>query len=210
MSPRPLRTPLPTARRGPAPLALFVYGALTAVTAGIAYARDESPLTVDGWLGLPELVGHAVAVAGGVLLALATIRATRAFVRRWSWARALHADLRSNVHDAGDATLVVLGLASAVAEELFFRGLLAPLLGLVASSVAFGALHQLRGRAGWAWAGWATVMGLLFGALFLATGSLLGPIAAHAIINVANLRFLRDTEVEPPKPRRLGGLLGRA
>jgi membrane protease YdiL (CAAX protease family) len=60
------------------------------------------------------------------------------------------------------------------------------------------------------WAIWATVMGVLFAALFLATGSLLGPILAHAAINVANLRFLRDTAVEPPKPRRLGGLLGGA
>ena len=52
-------------------------------------------------------------------------------------------------------------------------------------------------------------MGLVFGALFLATGSLLGPLVAHAVINVANLRFVRDTEVEEPKPRRLGGLLRR-
>jgi membrane protease YdiL (CAAX protease family) len=121
----------------------------------------------------------------------------------------LHADLRPAVRDAGDGTILVLGLASGIAEELFFRGLLAPALGLVVSSVAFGGLHQLRGRVGWIWASWACVMGLLFGSLFLATGSLLGPIVAHASINVMNLRFLRDTDVEPRKPRRLGGLLGR-
>jgi membrane protease YdiL (CAAX protease family) len=96
-----------------------------------------------------------------------------------------------------------------VAEALSFRGLLVPAFGLVVSSLAFGALHQLGGRVGWAWAGWATVMAFVFGLLFLATGSLLGPIVAHAAINVANLRFIRDTEVDPPKPRRLGGLLGR-
>ena len=133
--------------------------------------------------------------------------ATRAFVKRWGWARMLHADLRPAVQGAGDATILVLGLASGVAEELFFRGLLAPALGLVVSSLAFGGLHQLRGRAGWIWAAWAAVMGLLFGALFFATGSLLGSIVAHVSINVANLRFLRDTDVEPKKPRRLGGLL---
>ena len=55
---------------------------------------------------------------------------------------------------------------------------------------------------------WATVMGLLFGILFAATGSLVGPIVAHAIINAANLRFLRDNDPEAvPKP--LGGLLRR-
>jgi len=103
---------------------------------------------------------------------------------------------------------VTLGIASAVSEELFFRGLLATVIGLVASSLAFGLLHQMRGPARWAWAAWATVMGLLFGVLFFATGSLLGPMVAHAAINVANLRFIRDTDVDAPTSRRLGGLLG--
>ena len=48
-----------------------------------------------------------------------------------------------------------------------------------------------------------------FGSLFLATGSLIGPLLAHAAINIANLRFIRDTDVDAPAPRRLGGLLGR-
>ena len=131
------------------------------------------------------------------------------FVKRWGWARALHADLRPAVRHAGEGTILVLGIASSASEELFFRGLLTSTFGLIASSLAFGLLHQMRGRVRWVWAGWATVMGFLFGALFLATGSLLGPLLAHAAINVANLRFFRDTDVEPPKPRRLGGLLQR-
>ena len=81
--------------------------------------------------------------------------------------------------------------------------------GLIASSLAFGLLHQMRGSVRWVWAAWATVMGLLFGALFLATGSLLGALVAHAAINVTNLRFLRDTDVDVPKRRHLGGLLAR-
>lgn len=210
MSPRTLRTPISPARRGPAPLALAIYGGLTVITLGIAFARGKSPIGTEAWLAIPDVLGHAVSIAGGIAIAAVTIRLSRAFVRRWSWARALHNDLRPTIRDAGDVTLVVLGVASAVAEELFFRGLLVPALGLVFSSLAFGALHQLRGRVGWVWSGWATVMAVLFGALFLATGSLLGPIVAHAAINVANLRFIRDTEVDPPKPRRLGGLLGGA
>ncbi|HVH46067.1 MAG TPA: CPBP family intramembrane glutamic endopeptidase, partial [Labilithrix sp.] len=171
--------------------------------------RGTSPVETDAWLGLPDWARHGLSVAAGVLLAVLTVRATRLFVKRWGWAKMLHADLRPAVRDAGDGTILVLGIASGVAEELFFRGLLAPALGLVFSSLAFGALHQLRGRIGWIWATWAAVMGLLFGGVFLATGSLVGPIIAHASINVMNLRFLRDTEVEPTKPRRLGGLLGR-
>ena len=196
-------------RRGPAPLALGVYGALSVFTLGVSLARGVSPLETASVVDLPDWLRHPASVLAGAVLAAATIRASRVFVRRWGWARSLHADLRPAVRHAGDLTLAVLGIASGLAEELFFRGLLTPTIGLFLSSLAFGALHRLRGRTGWIWASWATVMGLLFGALLLATGSLLGPIVAHAAINVANLRFLRDTDVEPRTRRRLGGLLER-
>jgi membrane protease YdiL (CAAX protease family) len=202
-----------SAQRGP----VLIYGALSAVAIGAAIARGRSPVTLptaEAWLPLGgvggALTGHVLSLALGVALAFVTVKATRQFVQRWGWARALHANLRPAIRNAGEGTIVVLGLASAIGEELFFRGLLTATFGVVASSVAFGLLHQVRGRARWGWAGWAAVMGLLFGSLFLATGSLLGPIVAHAAINVVNLRFLRDTDFEPPKPRRLGGLLGRA
>ena len=197
-------------RRGPAPSALAVYGGLSLLTLGIAFARDVSPIETAAWLDvLPLWSRHLLSVIAGAGLAVGTVRATRVLVSRWKPAKLLHSDLRPVVRDAGDGTILVLGLASGVTEELFFRGLLTPLLGLVLSSLAFGALHQLRGRAGVVWAIWATIMGLLFGGVFLATGSLLGPILAHAAINVINLRFLRDTDVEPRAPRQLGGLLGR-
>ena len=53
----------------------------------------------------------------------------------------------------------------------------------------------------------AGVVGLMFGALFRATGSLLGPIVAHALINGVNLRFLMTHTPGSSKP--LGGLLRR-
>ena len=189
---------------------LLIYGALGLVAIGAALARGQSPFGAEAWLPLGPTLGHVASLAGGVLLAVVTIRATRHFVRHWGWARALHADLRPGIRHAGEGAIVVLGIASAASEELFFRGLLATTFGLVASSLAFGLLHQTRGRVRWVWATWATVMGLLFGALFLATGSLVGPLLAHAAINIANLRFIRDTDVETPKRRRLGGILGPA
>ena len=208
---RALATPAgPPVRRGPAPLALLVYGALSLLTLGIALAQGKSPLETEGWFDLAGGLRHAASLAAGGVLALLTVWSTRVFVMRWGWAKTLHGDLRPAVRGAGDATLVLLGTASGVAEELFFRGILTPALGLLLASLAFGALHQLRGRTGWIWASWATVMGLLFGAIFLATGSLLGPIGAHVAINVMNLRFLRDTDVGPRKRRHLGGLLGDA
>lgn len=193
----------------------MVYGALSVVAVAAAYARGQSPIALaptDAWIPFDSVfpgASHVVSLAFGAMLAFGTIKATRQFVRRWGWARALHSHLRPSVSHAGGGTILVLGIASAGSEELFFRGLLAATFGVIVSSLAFGLLHQMRGRVRWAWAGWATVMGLLFGSLFLATGSLVGPLLAHAAINVMNLRFLRDTDIEPPKTRHLGGLLGR-
>jgi membrane protease YdiL (CAAX protease family) len=112
------------------------------------------------------------------------------------------------VHGAGDAEIAAIAAASASAEELLFRGLLVPVVGVVLSSLVFGAMHQVRGRARWGWMAWATVMGLLFGTTFAMTGSLVGPLLAHTAINHFNLRFLRDHDPSPPGSR-LGGLLNR-
>jgi membrane protease YdiL (CAAX protease family) len=186
-----------------------VYGVLSLLTLGIALVRDVSPIETDAVFDvLPAWSRHILSIFGGIMLALGTVRATRVLVVRQGWAKLLHADLRPVVRDAGDGTILILAVMSGVAEELFFRGLLTPLIGLALSSIAFGALHQLRGRAGWAWTIWAAIMGFLFGGLFILTGSLVGPIVAHVAINALNLRFLRDTDVEP-RARQLGGLLSR-
>jgi uncharacterized protein len=115
------------------------------------------------------------------------------------------------VHGVGDGPIVLMALASGVGEELFFRGWLTPLVGVTLSSVAFGLLHQVRGRARWAWAGWATLMGVTFATLYELTGHLAGPILAHVTINLVNLRYLRDNPPSDPgaKAKTLGGLLAR-
>jgi uncharacterized protein len=206
----------PRLERGPAALAVAIYAAVALLAVLAAGARGRSPVETTPWLpfdafGAPGTVlAHVISIALGLALAFATVQATRTFVTRYGWAKVLHADLRPAIRHASGAMLVVLGVASAASEELLFRGLLATVVGIVPSAVAFGLVHQVRGAGRWAWIVWATVMGLLFGVVFSLTGSLLGPIVAHAVVNVQNLRFLRDTDVEPPPARRMGGLLRRA
>jgi uncharacterized protein len=188
----------------------LAYGGVGALGATLAEAAGHSPLTTTGFW--PELLGTGsfaavLSLTLGSLVAVATIRTTRVLGRA-SWARALHADLRPITHGLGDGAVLLMALASGVGEELFFRGWLTPFAGILLSSLAFGVLHQVRGRARWAWASWATVMGLAFATIYALTGNLLGPIVAHVAINFANLRYLRDHDPEP-KPHPLGGLLSR-
>ncbi len=210
----------PTAPRHGGTSLIAAYGlacgalALLAILATGARGRNPVRLPLgESWLAIGDAfdgaVGHGLSLVGGCVLAIVTIKATGPLVHHCPWARALHEELRPAVRSASDRTIVVLGLTSALGEELFCRGMLTTAVGLFASSLVFGLLHQMRGRAGWVWTAWAMLMGLLFGVLFLATGSVVGPVVAHAAINVANLRFLRDTEVDPPKRPDLGGLLRR-
>jgi membrane protease YdiL (CAAX protease family) len=104
------------------------------------------------------------------------------------------------------ATVVYLAATSALGEELLFRGLLEPWVGLLPQAIVFGFLHQVGGPSRWVWMGWATVMGFTLGAMFHCTGSLVGPVLAHALINAVNLSHLKSFDPHR-EPRRLGGLL---
>jgi membrane protease YdiL (CAAX protease family) len=50
------------------------------------------------------------------------------------------------------------------------------------------------------------VVGLALGSMFCLTGSLLGPILAHGLINGLNLAYLKAHDTAPPR-NSLGGLL---
>lgn len=86
--------------------------------------------------------------------------------------------------------LIWLGLLPGMSEELLFRGVMMPAIGLnsvglVISSVCFGALH-LSGKKQWPYVIWATIVGLMLGLSALITGNLLVPIVAHIITNLAS------------------------
>ena len=84
--------------------------------------------------------------------------------------------------------LVWLGLLPGLSEELLFRGVMLPAIGLnsfgiVVSGVCFGVLH-FSGTGQWAYVIWAAAIGLVFGYSALASGNLLVPIAAHITTNL--------------------------
>jgi membrane protease YdiL (CAAX protease family) len=92
-----------------------------------------------------------------------------------------------------------LGLLPGLSEELLFRGVMLPALGLnplgvIISSVCFGVLH-MSGLQQWPYMIWATVIGLLLGISTLATGNLLVPIVAHVTTNLISSLFWKIRQV---------------
>jgi membrane protease YdiL (CAAX protease family) len=84
--------------------------------------------------------------------------------------------------------LVWLGVLPGLSEELLFRGVMLPAIGLngfgvAISSLCFGVLH-FSGSQQWAYVIWATVIGTILGLSALYTGNLLVPIMAHATTNL--------------------------
>lgn len=80
-----------------------------------------------------------------------------------------------------------VGLLPGMSEELLFRGVMLPAIGLsvtglVVSSVCFGVLH-MSGWQQWPYAIWAITIGLVLGGSALLTGNLLVPIVAHVTTN---------------------------
>lgn len=187
---------------------------LAASASAIAVAllwRGTSPFNYAGeaWLVLPGPLSHLYSLLIGLALGALVAFSTRIFVARYAWARNLHSELRPVARNLSASGIVAVAAFSALGEELWFRGILEPWLGLWLQAAVFGIVHaQLRGPSRWTWISWATVMGLAFGAIFQLTGSLAGPIAAHALINCLNLSYLKSHDPEPRR-RALGGLLGQ-
>ncbi|CEJ46273.1 CPBP family intramembrane glutamic endopeptidase [Umezakia ovalisporum] len=83
--------------------------------------------------------------------------------------------------------LIWLGLLPGLSEELLFRGVMLPALGLdnvavIVSSLSFGVLH-LSSPQQWPYVIWATIIGLILAFSALFTGNLLVPIVAHMVTN---------------------------
>jgi membrane protease YdiL (CAAX protease family) len=190
--------------------AMVAYAVLGLAAFGIALWQRGGSVFVhpNPWLPLEPDAREGYSLGLGLAFGALVVVSTRGIVRRFAWAQALHNELRPVAAAMTPWAIVALTVASACGEELFFRGLLAPWLGLIPQALVFGVLHQLRGPSRWVWVAWATVIGLMLGAVFQLSGSLSGPMLAHALINGLNLDYLRRHDPQAPR-RSLGGLLGQ-
>ena len=186
-----------------------IYASVGLIFGGVAtYLRGAAFTYPEPWIELSPVLAHLYSLLLGLTLGLMAVAATLLLVRRTVWAKTLHEELRPLATGLPTSGVIALAVFSALGEEMLFRSVLQPATNLWIQALVFGLAHQLPGKARFTWALWATIMGLLFGALFQATGSLLGPIVAHATINGMNLRFLQSHKSSPPV-RAMGGILGQ-
>lgn len=192
--------------------ASLAYGlvATVALVVGQGFERGSLLAYSEPWLPLSGLESDAFSLVLGAAFAGAVVVGTRVLVEHATWAKDLHRDLRPMTEGLDGLGIATIAALSAIAEELVFRGLLMPwlgTLGVLTQAVLFGLVHaQLSGPSRWVWVTWASAVGLALGVMFALSGSLLGPILAHALINGLNLLYLKSHDTSPPR-NSLGGLL---
>lgn len=193
---------------------LLVYPVMAVLGLVWAVFRDRPWVVMhpEPWVEMPTAWRHGVSLAGGVLVAVGTVALSAALVRRFAWARELHLGFRETLGPLRGRHILVVALASGIGEEIFFRGALQPSIGWVAASVIFGIVHVGPSKRFWPWTVWALVFGFVVGALFEATGSIVGPIVAHVWINHENLHHIVGFDPREPagddrggRPRLVGG-----
>lgn len=176
-------------------MVIGLYAAMGIVAFLIAAGRGDPDLYRLG--GDPARWQLALGPVFGGVLGLAVVILTRFATKQFQWARDLHASFRDLLGQLTGREILILAIASAIGEELLFRGALMPWLGVWWQGLVFALLHVGPGRRFLPWTASALVLGIAFGALAVWTGNLGGPIAAHFTINFLNLRFIVS---EPARP----------
>ncbi len=126
-----------------------------------------------------------------VLLSALTVIAVSAVLSRFAAPfRRLAELMRKLLGPLTYQEIVLLAGFSAIAEELFFRGVLQAEIGLVAASLLFGLVHFGADRRLLPWFFFATAVGFLLGWIYMVTGNLLVPMATHFLINLVNTYLL--------------------
>jgi membrane protease YdiL (CAAX protease family) len=129
-------------------------------------------------------------LALGLAAGAGVIAVSWVLTRSTAWGERLSRALAEVIGRPGPGAIALLAASSSVGEEAFFRGALQPQLGLVWTSLIFGAVHFVPRREFLPWTGFSVAAGFLLGGLLEATGNLAAPLAAHALVNGVNLWLL--------------------
>ena len=134
-------------------------------------------------------------LGGALLLIGLSLYASRHF----GWARQLDQEFRKILVPLGSWQIGAIALFSGTAEEAFFRGVIQPLLGVVPTSLLFGAVHLIPRKPFLPWAAYAAFAGFLFGCLFELSGTLFPNTLSHVAVNFVMIWLLNRSDPAPSK-----------
>ena len=167
-----------------------------ALTIAAFFWHGASQDTNDIWrLDPSQSATYLLATAAsGIVVGLGVVRTFRWMEPRYMWLHRLRHEFRDVLGPLSRLEIFALAAASSVGEEFLFRGAMLDNWGLIASTVVFGLIHVPPRWSLWPWTASALVMGLLLGALTLATGNLGAAVLAHFVVNYLNLGHIARPE----------------
>lgn len=166
-------------------LSLLIY---LPMIGGQYFARPPGTMLVTDWGRAALGLGAACAIG------VAVVALSRGFARRTAWGRALKGELRAVLGPLTSWQILLLSLLSSFGEEILFRGVIQPRLGLWIAALMFGALHFPYRRLLLPWSVFALMMGVVMGLLTAGSGTIWPAILLHFFINYFNLHDL----AQPP------------
>jgi membrane protease YdiL (CAAX protease family) len=140
----------------------------------------------------PTALGKDLGI--GVGLALGFVGFSLYASSHFRWAQLLEEEFLRILTPLPFRKILVLGLASGIAEELFFRGALLWGTGLYFSSFLFGVAHLIPRRELIPWAFYAAIVGFIFGCVVEIRQTLLPVILAHSLMNILLIHLLNRRE----------------
>ena len=169
-----------------------------ALTAVVLLVVSRLWLLLDDVQRLPLTVSRIDTLLGLGLGLGITVSSTLVFATWPAYRRSAEFYLQFVLRPLHLPDVIWLGLLPGLSEELLFRGVMLPAIGLTAlglmvSSLCFGVLH-LSGWQQWPYVIWATIVGGILGGSAIATGNLWIPIVAHVSTNLLSSLFWKLRE----------------
>lgn len=167
----------------------------------VFYSTLSASALLWGWsMGRVNLLWNEDATtpraAAGVLLGglfAAMVVATSRWLLRFSWASELAAWFQSVLGPLTWLDAAILAALSALGEELFFRGAMQRAWGIGPALLVFSLAHLPPRLKLAPWTLSAAAIGLPIALCAAWSGSLAGPILAHFLINLLNLKQVSDS-----------------
>ena len=155
---------------------------------------QELPQRLAGrFNSIPAAVGAGALAALGCMVANFLVHQVLHFSLGASYDKAFQTFALDVIRNMRAIEAVAGGVMAGVGEEPLFRGVVlgwfpSPVVGVAVAAVLFGLAHYLDRRYFWFFV-WGIGEGIVFGTLFVTTGSILVPVVAHGLFDTVGFAY---------------------